>query len=313
VTAGPCPACAAPLPARPALSSPDRVHGTTGRVGVVVCERCGTGMTLPRVAAAELERFYPADYAPYDEPPPGLLRVISTAIRAAQGALAWRGGALDAARVLPPGRALDVGCGRGDLAAALVRRGWRADGIDPSETACELARARGVNARPGTLETLELERGAYDFALFHHSLEHTDDPARDLAAVSAALRPGGTLVVVAPNFGGWQARRFRGRWYHLDLPRHRTHFTMRGLRTALERAGLRVTEQRTTSTSAGLPGSLQYRVAGRCLFPSGLGLRVALGLCLLDLHLVRGLDRMLGAGDVLHVVARRADGRARDG
>jgi SAM-dependent methyltransferase len=301
-----CPACAAPLPARPALSSPDRVHGTAERVEVAVCPACGTGATLPRVGPDDLARFYPGDYAPYDEPPPGALRLVSAAIRAAQAARAWRGGPLAPARRRRPGRALDVGCGRGDLAAALARRGWRADGIEPSAAACEHARARGVDARAGTLATVALEPETYDFVLFPPSLEHTDDPARDLAAVAAALRPGGVLVVVVPNFGGWQARRFRGRWYHLDLPRHRTHFTARGLRTALDRVGLWVIEERTPSTSVGLPASLQYRVAGRCLFPSGLGLRVAVGLCVVAAPLVRALDVALGSGDVLRVVARRA-------
>jgi hypothetical protein len=55
----------------------------------------------------------------------------------------------------------------------------------------------------------------------------------------------------------------------------------------------------------GLPASLQYVVAGRCLFPAGLGLRIAAGLCVLTLPLTVLLDRLLGEGDTLHAVARR--------
>jgi SAM-dependent methyltransferase len=298
-----CPACAAPLGLRPVVVSRDRVHGTVAHVEVARCQTCGTGVTLPRVGPDDLAGFYPSDYAPYDEPPPGPLRWISAAIRARQARRAWRRGPLAPVRGHRPGRALDVGCGRGDLAAALAGAGWRADGIEPSPAACAHARARGVDARTGTLATLDLEAEAYDFVLFHHSLEHTDDPERDLRAVARALRPGGTLVIVVPNFGGWQARRFKGCWYHLDVPRHRTHFTAGGLRALLHRTGLAARVITTPSTTVGLPASVQYRIWGRCLFPSGLGLRVAVGLCVWAAPVVGMLDATLGEGDLIHIEA----------
>ena len=108
-----------------------------------------------------------------------------------------------------------------------------------------------------------------------------------------------------PNFDSWQRRRFRDSWFHLDLPRHRTHFTEAGLRSTLERAGLTVTSVTTSTSTVGLPGTLQYAIFGRCLFPQGLGLRVASGLCVLTLPLARLVDGLRGGGDQLHAVARR--------
>ena len=282
------------------------MYGTADRIEVHPCSACGTGSSLPRVGPEALGPFYPRTYAPYTEPPPGPMRLVSAAIRGWQALLAWRTGPLAAARRRTPGRALDVGCGRGDLAATLHRHGWRADGVEPSPEACAHARARGVEAREGTLATVELEADAYDFVLFHHSLEHTDDPERDLRAVARALRPGGTLVIVCPNFGGWQARRFGSRWYHLDVPRHRTHFTRRGLTALLERLGFRVGRLSTASTPEGLPGSVQYRIWGRCVVRGGLSLRVVTALCALGLPLWRLLDVLAGEGDVLRVEATRA-------
>jgi SAM-dependent methyltransferase len=204
-----------------------------------------------------------------------------------------------------PARGLDVGCGRGDLAAELVNRGWAMTGVEPSENACAAARARGVDARAGTLATVGLEDTAYDAIVFQHSLEHTLDPRGDLEKVRAALAPGGVVAITVPNFGSWQARRFRDRWFHLDLPRHRTHFTRQGLEQVVRAAGLEVEEIRTSTSSVGLPATLQYRAFGRCLFPGGLKLRVAAGLCVLVLPLARLLDRIGGGGDQLHILARR--------
>ena len=109
-----------------------------------------------------------------------------------------------------------------------------------------------------------------------------------------------------PNFGSWQRRLFRDCWYHLDLPRHRVHFTGATLERALRDAGFDEVVLTRSESAVGLPASLQYRLAGRCLFPDGLGLRIASGLCVLTLPLSALLDRLLGEGDTLQAVARRA-------
>ena len=53
-------------------------------------------------------------------------------------------------------RLLDVGAGSGDLGGVLAHHGWDVVGVEPSAQACALARERGVDARQGTLETVDL-------------------------------------------------------------------------------------------------------------------------------------------------------------
>jgi SAM-dependent methyltransferase len=302
-----CPACGVPLPP-PAISAPDRLHGTPGRFAVAACDRCGAGVTLPVVHRAALAAFYPTGYGPHEAQPNPLVGAISLAIQAWQGIIARRTAPLNTVVAGGPGRGIDVGCGRGDLAAMLVARGWRMTGVEPSEAACSVAARRGVETRHGVLATVAVEAGAYDAAVLRQSLEHTDNPLGDLRRVHAALRPGGVVAISVPNFGGWQSRRFQGRWYHLDLPRHRTHFTADALERVLQAAGF--TEIRTsTSTSAvGLWASVQYRIWGRCLFPHGLRLRIAAGLCALGLP-IAWLTDAVGGRDVLHATARRPCGQ----
>ncbi len=283
----------------------DRLHALPGTFSVEHCGVCGSGTTLPAASPAQIAAFYPASYGPYELPANPVLRLVSRAIRAWQSRRALHGHPLGPARDLAAGRAVDVGCGRGDLAATLVGRGWSVTGVEPSPDACDLASSRGVDARQGTLEDVPLEPGAYDLAVFQHSLEHVTDPRADLGRIAAALKPGGLVSITVPNFGCWQSRRFGSRWFHLDLPRHRVHFTEAGLRRALVAAGLEPVAIDTSTSSIGLPASIQYAVAGRCLFPDGLRLRVAAGLCALSWPVSRILDRLAGAGDQLHAVARR--------
>jgi SAM-dependent methyltransferase len=260
---------------------------------------------MPPATAQQISAYYPVRYGPYELPSNALLRLASAAIRAWQRRQALRRHPLGPTRSLRSGRALDVGCGRGDLAAALVARGWSVTGVEPSADACAVARSRGVDARQGTLTEVPLEPAAYDVAVFQHSLEHMADPVADLRRTAKALTPGGLLLITVPNFGSWQSRRFGSRWFHLDLPRHRVHFTEAGLQGALRAAGLEPLRLETSTSSIGLPASVQYAVAGRCLFPDGIQLRVAAGLCAVTWPLARLADRVAGAGDQLHAVARR--------
>jgi GT2 family glycosyltransferase/SAM-dependent methyltransferase len=304
VPLGTCPACGGELADRPLLVGRDRLHGVSGRFAVAACASCGTGTTLPEATPADLAAFYPEAYGAHDAASGSLAGLVSSALQRRRARRALARAPLAAIAGTGPGRALDVGCGRGDLAAALIRRGWRVTGIEPSEAACAHAAARGVDARHGVLATVPLEPTSYDAAVFQHSLEHTDDPIEDLRRTYAALVPGGLVLVSVPNFGGVQSRRFGSWWFHLDLPRHRTHFTPLGLRRALERAGFDLVALTTSTTPIGLAASVQYRVFGRWMFKGWLAARVVSTASAALFPLARLLDGA-GGGDELHTVARK--------
>jgi hypothetical protein len=154
--------------------------------------------------------------------------------------------------------------------------------------------------RQGTLGDVALEPEAYAAVSFRHSLEHVVDPVGDLTTVRRALAPGGLALVTVPAFDSGQARRFRSRWYHLDLPRHRTHFTRLGLVEAFMRAGLQPVALSGSTSVEGLPASVQYALFAHCLFPSGTPLRLAVAASAALLPLTR-----LAGPDLLHGVARR--------
>lgn len=299
-----CLACGSPIAER-GLPAQDRLHGTPGSFAVATCTVCGSGRTLPGASPAQIAGYYPTSYSPYEPAARPIERVLSRLIRRWQGYRALRRRPLSRLSVAPMARAVDVGCGRGDLAGYLVSKGWDMVGVEPSEQAATAARAEGVTVLTGVLGTVGLAERSFGAAVFQQSLEHTEEPLEDLRRILAALVPGGIVTVAVPNFGGRQARRFGTNWFHLDVPRHRTHFTPEGLRTVLERAGFTDIEVSSSTTPVGLPGSIQYRLTGRCLFPDGLGLRIAAGLSVLALPVALLADRGRLQGDVLEATARR--------
>lgn len=302
-----CPVCASPLPGGASLSGGDRLLGVPGSFEVRICQTCGTGATAPSVRGDDLAALYPTGYSSHEagsSGPPALAAILG-ALKRAQIGLLLRGEPFAGALGAQPGRALDVGCGRGDLAAALIARGWRVDGVEPSQRASEIACARGVTIVGPTVEHAALTPGGYDLVVMRHSLEHMLDPVGDLGRVREALRPGGRLVISLPNFASWQRRCFGARWFHLDLPRHRVHFSPASLRLALAGAGLQTHMQLTSTSVLGLPASVQYAVAGRCLAAGGIRLRALAVVCCGLFPLTWLADRLGRERDTLHIVAAR--------
>jgi SAM-dependent methyltransferase len=271
-----------------------------------VCADCGSGRTLPEVATEDLAALYPPGYNAYRLPTQPLLRAAATALFRWRYRRAVRRPPLGALASRPPGRLLDVGSGRGDLGVTLARRGWRVTGLEPSPDACAEARRRGVVTIQGTLaaaaEPLPEE---LDAIAFQHSLEHVAEPLEDLAKAAALLRPGGLVLISLPNFGSRPARRFGADWFHLDLPRHRSHFTRRGLDALLARAGLHDRELSVSTSADGLPMSLEYRRFGRRRYGSGWPLYAVTAGALASAPVVALGHRARHDGDILHAVARR--------
>ncbi|MEV4637263.1 methyltransferase domain-containing protein [Actinoplanes sp. NPDC049548] len=119
---------------------------------------------------------------------------------------------------------LDVGGGTGGFAVPLAEAGHRVTVVDASPDALAALTRRAadagvadrVKAVQGDGDALAglVAPGSADLILCHAVLEVVDDPAEVMAAVAAALRPGGALsLLVAGRAAAVLGRAFNG---HLD-------------------------------------------------------------------------------------------------
>ncbi len=297
-----------------ALTAPDYRYGGHTLHQVWRCQGCGLGLSHPPLADSDWITAYPRDYEPYllsNRPARGLRGRLSATVLASLGYTQPNALPLPAFIVrfmtrmrgwtwlpppAPPGKLLDVGCGSGAYGASLLRLGWNVDGIEMDRVAAERALRAGLQVQTCRIEEAELPPARYDVITFWHVLEHLEDPVEALRRVRVSLRQGGIVIIEVPNWSGIMARLTGSYWFHLDLPRHRLHFTPFSLGLALHQAGFYISHLQHIPNPHGLAGALSYRRgrrSGNASRPS-LALGWATGM----------LTAALGRSDVIRVVAR---------
>lgn len=110
---------------------------------------------------------------------------------------------IEALGLAPGMRALDVGCGTGDDVRAMAARCGDAVGVDASSVLIEEARSRGgegVRFELARAEQLPFEDGSFDALRVERTLQHVVDLDRVLGELLRALRPGGALVALEPDW-----------------------------------------------------------------------------------------------------------------
>jgi 2-polyprenyl-3-methyl-5-hydroxy-6-metoxy-1,4-benzoquinol methylase len=140
-------------------------------------------------------------------------------------------------RVVPGARVLDLGCGDGAFAAALVAAGCAVTMADVAEEALRRARTRAPGAEAVALaegKPLPFAEDAFDVVWAGEVLEHVADVVGLLAEVRRVLRWGGRVLVTTP----WHGRVVVAMDAHFD-PRadHLRFFSARTLRAVLADAG----------------------------------------------------------------------------
>ncbi len=274
-----CPACGrSSLTAwRTATASDPQLAGG-GPFELRRCASCGTAVTIGD-APDRAAMYEGGTYAPAR----GFARRLLAPLRG----FAERDRLRFVSHLEPGSRVLEVGAGDGKLVAAMRARGLDAHGIDPSPAACAAAREIGAEVMNVGIDEAELPSGAEDAVVVWHALEHLDRPAEALDRIGGWLRPGGALVVAVPNLASLQARLGGDRWFHQDVPRHRTHLTPAGATALLERSGFRVERVRHLLVEQNPLGMWQtilnrltrerdfaFRALKRDLDPAGAGARV---------------------------------------
>ncbi len=201
---------------------------------VVVCRGCDAGFLNPPLSLEEIAAQYPPTY--YGSTGRKFTRLVELGVRV----VGRRHVRFLARQLEPGGRVLDVGCGRGILLQELCRQGFEAHGFEVSRAAAEGADPRIQLRIADDLMLANYPAEYFDQVIIWHVLEHVGDPREYLAEIHRILKPGGEVIIAVPNFSSTQARWTGPAWFHLDLPRHLFHFSMKSLKQLIDATGFDV-------------------------------------------------------------------------
>jgi SAM-dependent methyltransferase len=184
-----------------------------------------------------------------------------------RGIAAWFNGASRSAYCWVPCnvRVLDIGCGFGETIGYHQGRGCEAHGVEVDENVLRVAERFGLNIKAGVFDPAAYETDYFDYVTLDQVMEHMIDPIEVLLGIKRILKPGGQVIISAPNVEGWGAYLFRRRWINWHAPYHLHHFSQWSLRRAAEQAGLTLELTKTITASEWL----HYQWAHLVTYPEG--------------------------------------------
>ena len=124
-----------------------------------------------------------------------------------------------------PGSVLDIGSSYGTL-LGMFPESWIRVGIEPSGTACQVARERlpGAQIIHSFLGEASLPDASFDVVTMVDMVYHLPFPLRDLRRVKRLLKPGGILIIESQNFANrgyvyrWLKHPFSDTWMYFYTP-----------------------------------------------------------------------------------------------
>jgi 2-polyprenyl-3-methyl-5-hydroxy-6-metoxy-1,4-benzoquinol methylase len=281
--------------ARQLYTATDRLRNTDASFSIARCDGCGVLRTLPVMSDSDLSAYYPKTYWG-ERKPPSLAWICSSQSEKTEFLRTCS---------LSRGQILDVGCGAGLFLRALDGQAWERYGVETGSEASRLAADElgAAHIFNCSLVEAQLGTGEFDVVTMWSALEHMNHPRSNLFEARRLVRPGGTIIVQVPNAASYQARMFKGKWFALDAPRHRYHFSQDVLNRLLSDAGFQI--YKTTCLSRA-HNAHAFRQSLKTTLRAGES-HAGFALFCLAIPLIRPIDLVLtalGSGATLTVAAR---------
>jgi 2-polyprenyl-3-methyl-5-hydroxy-6-metoxy-1,4-benzoquinol methylase len=184
--------------------------------GLRRCSKCSLQFRTPTTSAQENDRFYQEEYSQgftTELPSAEELEVLKQK--------EFKGTERDYSRALrilsalgcqSGWRLLDYGCSWGYGSWQFAHAGYKVEGLEISVPRCEYAK-QNLNVDAHT-DPRKL-KGPFDIFFASHVLEHVPSPLKVLEFAESIVRPGGWIVILAPNGSHHFRARKAKEWNHL--------------------------------------------------------------------------------------------------
>lgn len=224
----------------------DDRYGYPGNFEVLICKNCGHKFLKHDFSNDQLSKlyseFYPRssfaldDYRPYQE---------------INWFKAWLNGEYSSPfRWVPENiRVLDIGCGFGETLGYYRSHGCDAYGVEADENILRVAKKFNYQVEVGLFDPGKYPVDFFDYITMGQVIEHVTDPLGTFKGIARILKPGGVAIISTPNSNGWGRRFFARKWINWHVPYHLQFFTIKSMRIASKKAGLKLEKVKTITHS----------------------------------------------------------------
>lgn len=201
---------------------------------VKMCNSCGMCFLAPRLREDVMLKHYAHDqyfsgrthgYADYAVQEPSLRRTFRRLLQTLVQHIGT-GGAL-----------LEIGCGYGYLLDEACPYFRHRVGTDFSSEAVSMAKRKADDVYQGGVDAVP-NTEVFDCVIATHVIEHVYQPHEFIKSLLKHLRPGGYLLIAAPDMGSFWRKLMGSRWPSFKLPEHVHYFTRSTLVRLLEDCGV---------------------------------------------------------------------------
>jgi 2-polyprenyl-3-methyl-5-hydroxy-6-metoxy-1,4-benzoquinol methylase len=138
------------------------------------------------------------------------------------------------------GKLLDIGAGTGAFAGHMKEHGWEVTGLEPDETARELASSvHRIQLLPVD-HLYSMPSESFEAITLWHVLEHVHDLHPYLEQLKKLIKRDGRIFIAVPNYTSYDAEYYQGFWAAYDVPRHLYHFSPDAMETLLAAHELKI-------------------------------------------------------------------------
>lgn len=199
---------------------------------LVKCVHCGLVFIQNRPDKSSIGAYYESEeYISHTDSHKNLFALVYQIVRRWNVAKKYR----MIKRYISQGSILDIGCGTGDFLNYFFRKKWNVAGIEPSNSAREIANKKNNHQIFEEEKLNHFADGAFDVISMWHSLEHVHNLNERLSAVHRLLKDDGVFVFSVPIYESWDATHYDSFWAAWDVPRHLYHFSQATVKTLMDR------------------------------------------------------------------------------
>lgn len=209
----------------------DQYYNIDGTFEVSKCKKCEFVFTLPYLTGKELFKYYPDNYADYNENINYKHRINRFSLRFIRNLLLPNSSYYVPENIKDNANILEIGCSHGRFLNYLKELNSKTDllGIELNEKAASIARKRGFDIINQPFEDINFNK-KFNYVFMWMVLEHISYPQQVLKKLSLITENGAEIIFSVPNINSFEFDIFKKYAQHLEIPRHVNHFTLQFLK-----------------------------------------------------------------------------------